>query len=96
MAYDVMMRPDIDIAVTCEVPDIAASFAVMFEVAQVPGVRRIRFASALNEPDKRLYWQIRYRDSEPTLTSFHIRNLRHETEKRGKGPRRRTWRGRIS
>jgi hypothetical protein len=64
MAYDVLVRPDIDIEVTCKVPDIVAGFAIMAEVAQIPGVRRIRFANELDGPDQGLYWHIRYRENE--------------------------------
>lgn len=61
MAYDVMTRPDIDIEVYSASPGILASFAVMARIAEIPGVRRIRFANALDEPDQGLYWGIRYR-----------------------------------
>lgn len=50
MAYDVLVRPDIDLEVTCDVLDIAACFAAMADIAQLPGVRRVRFANAIETP----------------------------------------------
>lgn len=50
MAYDVLVHRDIDIEVSCDLPDIAARFLVMADLAQLPGVRRVRFANAPDEP----------------------------------------------
>ncbi|HEX2036804.1 MAG TPA: hypothetical protein VHS99_21700 [Chloroflexota bacterium] len=62
VAHGLVVRPDVDLEVYCDRPDIEAGFGVAVPLALEPGVRRVRFANELDGPDRGLYWQLRYRD----------------------------------
>jgi hypothetical protein len=61
VAYGLLVAPDIDVEIYCAEPTVEAGFAVMREIAPLPGVWRVRFSNELDAPDQGLYWQIRYR-----------------------------------
>jgi hypothetical protein len=60
--HNLMVAPDIDMEVYTETPTVEAGFAVMTELARLPGVWKVRFSNELTGPDQGLYWQLRYRD----------------------------------
>jgi hypothetical protein len=61
-AYDLMMKPDIDLEIFSPVPRIGDGFQVLSELAEIPGVIRVRFANELAGADMGLYWRVDYRD----------------------------------
>jgi hypothetical protein len=62
VAHGLVGKPDIDLEVYCERPRIEDGFAVIADLALVPGVWTVRFSNELGGPDQGLYWQLRYRD----------------------------------
>ena len=60
-AFGLMVAPDIDIEIYCELPTVEAGFSVMSELARRPGVWKVRFSNELDAADQGLYWQLRYR-----------------------------------
>jgi hypothetical protein len=60
--HNLMVAPDIDMEVYTETPTIEAGFAMMTDLARLPGVWKVRFSNELAGPDQGLYWQLRYRD----------------------------------
>jgi len=61
VAYGLVVAPDIDLEIRCAQPRVEDGFAVLSEIAPLPGVWRVRFSNELESPDQGLYWQIRYR-----------------------------------
>ncbi len=63
--YGLAVRPDIDLDVYTNDPSsdlrIEHGFAVMSEVARLPGIWKVRFSNELSGPDQGLYWGLRYR-----------------------------------
>lgn len=58
-----MVAFDIDMEIYADDPQIADGFAVLSEIALLPGVRKIRYTNNRHdESDPGLYWQIRYCD----------------------------------
>lgn len=67
LAYGLVGRPDIDLEIYCQQPRIEHGFAVVADLALVPGVRKVRYSNELEGPDRGLYWQLRYRDDESPM-----------------------------
>jgi hypothetical protein len=58
-----MVAPNIDMEVYADPPRPSAGFQVIAGIAEMPGVRRVRFKNQLDDPeDPGLYWWIQYRD----------------------------------
>jgi hypothetical protein len=62
VARGLVVKPDIDLEIYCDQPRIEDGFAVVTELALVPGVRHVRFSNELDSPDQGLYWQLRVGD----------------------------------
>jgi hypothetical protein len=60
--YGLAVKRDIDMNVFAANPCIADGFEVLAEVAQLPGIWKVRFMNELSGPDQGLYWGLRYRD----------------------------------
>ncbi len=61
VGYGLAVRPDIDMDIYSDTPCIEHGFAVMSEVARLPGIWKVRFSNELSGPDQGLYWGLRYR-----------------------------------
>jgi hypothetical protein len=59
--YGLAVRRDIDMEVYAGDARIEHGFEVMAEVAQLPGIWKVRFSNELDSPDQGLYWGLRYR-----------------------------------
>lgn len=70
VSYGLAVRPDIDLEIYGDRPRIEDGFAVVTELALVPGVWKIRFSNELDGPNHGLYWQVRYRN--PALTAPEV------------------------
>jgi hypothetical protein len=64
VANELALDPDIDLEVYC--PDLRPEhgFAVLAEAARNPAVKETLFQNHLADPDKALYWQLRYEDAD--------------------------------
>ncbi|MFC1601921.1 hypothetical protein ACFL34_06190 [Candidatus Sumerlaeota bacterium] len=62
LAYDLMVSPDIDLEIYCPELKIEHGFHILSQCARGPRVAKARFSNELSQPDKALYWQLRYRD----------------------------------
>ncbi len=61
--FGLMVAPNIDMEVYADRPRPSAGFQVIAGIAEIPGVRRVRFKNQLDDPeDPGLYWYIQYRD----------------------------------
>lgn len=60
-AYGLMVAPDVDIEIYCDVPTVDPGFVIVSELARQHAVWKVRFSNELGGPDQGLYWQIRYR-----------------------------------
>ncbi|MHB1295768.1 MAG: hypothetical protein ACYC4R_12320 [Anaerolineae bacterium] len=67
LASGVVLAPDIDMEIYADCPRIADGFAVMAGLAELPGVRKVRFANEMAGPDQGLYWGLHVVDTEGTL-----------------------------
>lgn len=62
VAYDLVVSPDIDMEIYCPDLRVEHGFEVLGACALQPGVIGAKFVNALAQPDKALYWQLRYLD----------------------------------
>jgi hypothetical protein len=61
--FGLMVAPNIDMEVYADRPRPSAGFQVIAGIAEIPGVRRVRFKNQLDDPeDPGLFWYIQYRD----------------------------------
>ena len=61
--FGLMVTPNIDMEVYTDQPRPSAGFQVIASIAEVPGVRRVRFKNQLDDlEDPGLLWWIQYRD----------------------------------
>jgi hypothetical protein len=61
--FGLMVEPNIDMEVYADQPRPSAGFQVIAGLAEVPGVRRVRFKNQLDDlEDPGLYWYVQYRD----------------------------------
>ncbi len=61
--FGLMVAPNIDMEVYADSPRPRDGFQVIAGIAEIPGVRRVRFKNQLDDPeDPGLYWYIQYRD----------------------------------
>jgi len=61
--FGLMVAPNIDMEVYADQPRPSAGFQVIAGIAEIPGVRRVRFKNQLDDPeDPGLFWWIQYRD----------------------------------
>jgi hypothetical protein len=61
--FGLMVAPNIDMEVYADHPRPSAGFQVIAGIAEIPGVRRVRFKNQLDDPeDPGLFWWIQYRD----------------------------------
>ncbi|MEV7191007.1 hypothetical protein AB0N81_04240 [Streptomyces sp. NPDC093510] len=60
VALDLVVEPDIDLEIYCDAPSVAQGFAALAPCAELPGVRGMRFANALDLDDQGLYWRLDY------------------------------------
>lgn len=64
--FGLMARPNLDLEIYTDRPDVQTGFAVIAEFAALPGVAQIQFVNALDTPDQGLYWRIDYVDERGT------------------------------
>ena len=68
MTYGLMVALDIDMATACPELRSGMGFDVVSEIAQMTGVRKVRYRNQLDDPgDPGLYYQIQYRDDRDDL-----------------------------
>lgn len=72
LAHGLLAGPDIDMEVYCPELRIEHGFQVVSECALNPRVTEVRFANHLAGPDKALYWQLRYLESDGTAWKLDI------------------------
>jgi hypothetical protein len=61
--FGLMVAPNIDMEVYADRPRPSVGFQVIAGIAEIPGVRRVRFKNQLDDPeDPGLFWWIQYRD----------------------------------
>jgi hypothetical protein len=61
--FGLMVTPNIDMEVYTDQPRPSAGFQVIAGIAEIPGVRRVRFKNQLDDlEDPGLFWWIQYRD----------------------------------
>ncbi|MER5439490.1 hypothetical protein [Streptomyces sp. NPDC002790] len=60
VALDLVVEADIDMEIYSPTPSIADGFAALVPCAELPGVRKLRFANALDLADRGLYWRLDY------------------------------------
>ncbi len=63
-AYGLLVAPDIDVEIYCPQPEVAIGFRVVSDLAELPGIWKVRFSNELEGADQGLYWQVRYRDAD--------------------------------
>ncbi|MCB2228033.1 MAG: hypothetical protein KQH53_15240 [Desulfarculaceae bacterium] len=67
LRFGLMRHPNLDLEIYTETPRMADGFAVISELAQVPGVRSVFFLNAMDTPDQGLYWRVDYEDERGDL-----------------------------
>lgn len=77
-AYGLMVARDIDIEIYCDSPAVDPGFEIVSELARQDAVWKIRFSNELGRPDQGLYWQIRYRATEPKVWKIDMWLLGHD------------------
>ncbi|MFJ9179192.1 hypothetical protein [Streptomyces sp. NPDC102360] len=60
VALDLVVEPDIDMEIYSPAPSVADGFAALVPCSELPGVRKLRFANALDLADRGLYWRLDY------------------------------------
>jgi hypothetical protein len=78
MAYGLVVAPDIDMEIYCELPRIEDGFEVLRTCALHPRVLKARFSNRLNEPDMGLYWQLRYQHEEGQEWKIDMWSMRQD------------------
>ncbi|MDD3371583.1 MAG: hypothetical protein PHE27_07145 [Alphaproteobacteria bacterium] len=68
--FGLMASPNIDFEVYVDAPNARDGFAVMREIAAVPGVRRIDYYNFLGSDDPGLYWRWEYEDPSGFVWDF--------------------------
>jgi hypothetical protein len=77
-AYGLMVAPDIDIEIFCDVPTVDPGFAIVSELAREPSIWKVRFSNELDRPDRGLYWQLRYRADDAEVWKVDMWLLGHD------------------
>ena len=62
VALDVVVRPDIDLEIYVDTLEPRAGFDAIVAIADIAGVRRIRYLDARDLPMNGLYWKVEYED----------------------------------
>jgi len=62
LRFGLMRHPNLDLEIYTEAPQVAEGFAVVGELAQVPGVVQVQYFNAMDTADQGLYWRVDYRD----------------------------------
>ncbi|MBU1154724.1 MAG: phosphoglycerate mutase family protein [Proteobacteria bacterium] len=62
LRFGLMGHPNLDLEIYTETPQVADGFAVVSELAQVPGVVQVQYFNALDTADQGLYWRVDYQD----------------------------------
>ncbi len=78
VAYGLVMAPDIDMEIDCDVPRIEDGFVVLRDCALHPNVRKARFGNYLNEADEGLYWRLIYCTDDGTDWKIDMWSLRRD------------------
>jgi hypothetical protein len=71
-AFGLMVRPDLDLEITCPMPSIETGFAIAAELAHHPRVAKVAFANELTGPARRLAWRLGYRWVDEELWSVDM------------------------
>lgn len=67
LRFGLMRHPNLDLEIYTDTPQVADGFAVVSELAQVPGVRQVFYLNAMDTPDQGLYWRVDYEDERGDL-----------------------------
>ncbi len=59
--YGLVVAADIDVEIYADEPRLEDGFAVMVELARLPGMWKVRFSNEMDSPDQGLYFGLRYR-----------------------------------
>jgi hypothetical protein len=78
VAYGLVVAPDIDIEIYCDVPTVDPGFAIVSELAQQRAIWKVRFSNELDRADKGLYWQLRYRAADAEVWKLDMWLLGHD------------------
>jgi len=70
--FGLMVTPNVDFEVYVEHPDVRAGFAIMAEIAAVPGIRAVQHHNFMDTADPGLYWRVDYTADDGTLWDFDI------------------------
>jgi hypothetical protein len=66
--FGLMYSPNLDFEIYVDTPRIADGFAIIQQIAEIPGVKQIEYLNFLNIPsDPGLYWRIDYEDAQGVL-----------------------------
>ena len=65
--YGLMTKPNIDLEIYVERPDIEAGFEVIQKIALLPRVKKIRYSNELKTIHGGLYWRIDYVDEKSVV-----------------------------
>ncbi|MCF8044039.1 MAG: hypothetical protein K9K65_18800 [Desulfarculaceae bacterium] len=64
LRFGLMRHPNLDMEIYTETPQVAEGFAVVGELAQVPGVVQVQYFNAMDTSDQGLYWRVDYKDEQ--------------------------------
>ena len=67
---------DLDFHLYSDVVDVAADFAVMGELATLPGIRRVQFGNALDTEEACVEWHAGYEDERGELWQLDLIHIR--------------------
>jgi len=67
LRFGLMRRPNLDLEIYTEAPQVADGFAVVGELAQLPGIRQVSYLNALDTMDQGLYWRVDFQDEQGEL-----------------------------
>ena len=67
LRFGMMRHPNLDLEIYADTPQVAEGFAVVAELAQVPGVRQVFYLNAMDTPDQGLYWRVDFEDEQGDL-----------------------------
>ncbi|MCF8033257.1 MAG: hypothetical protein K9K66_09055 [Desulfarculaceae bacterium] len=67
LRFGLMCRPNLDMEIYTDRPSVAQGFAVVSQLAGLPGVRQVLYLNALDTPDQGLYWRVDYEDEQGDL-----------------------------
>lgn len=76
VGMELVVRPDIDLEIHSETAGVAEGFAIVSAIAELPGVRELRYMDSRDDRGNGLYWKLiyQYQDERWTIDNWLFRS----------------------